>query len=334
MIAAPRSEVFAWSERSGALQRLAPPWQPVAVAAEAESLADGQAALRLPGGLRWIAQHRRAGYAPPERFVDSIDSNGIASLPLGKLLPWRHIHEFEEIDDGHTRVRDRVETPVPAALLRPMFDYRYRQLADDLAAHRRATQAGMPPSTIAITGASGLVGSALAAFLTTGGHTVIRMVRGAPAHAGERRWDPADPADDLFDGVDAVVHLAGASIAGRFTDAHKRAIARSRIEPTRRLAELAARVGLPAFVCASAIGYFGPDRGDEVLDENSSPGSGFLAGLVGDWEAATSPAAAAGTRVVTVRTGIVQSPRGGMLRLFPHRHDTDGFFGAVLVKAK
>src|ERR1700712_4614768 len=89
--------------------------------------------------------------------------------------------------------------------------------------------------TIAVTGASGLVGSALMSFLTTGGHRVIRLIRGAAAHVDERHWDPTCPADDLLDDVDAVIHLAGASIAGRFTEAHRRDIRDSRIEPTRRL---------------------------------------------------------------------------------------------------
>ena len=106
-----------------------------------------------------------------------------------------------------------------------------------------------------MTGASGLVGTALSAFLSTGGHRVIRLVRRDPANADERRWDPSDPASDLLDGVDAVVHLAGESIAGRFTEAHRVAIRESRIDPTRRLAELAAASGsrLSAFVSASAI---------------------------------------------------------------------------------
>ncbi|GAB2723412.1 TIGR01777 family oxidoreductase [Nocardia thraciensis] len=307
--------MFAWFQRPGALRRLAPPWQPVDVAAEAASLADGRAVLRLPGGLRWVAEHQPGDYDPPRRFADRTGSAGVASLPVGKLLPWRHVHDFEEVGDDRTRVVDRVDTPVPAAILRPLFDYRYRQLAGDLAAHRAAADAGLRPSTIAVTGASGLVGSALTAFLSTGGHTVIRLVRRPPGGPGERQWDPDAPAADLLDGVDAVVHLAGASIAGRFTAAHKRSIAASRIGPTRRLAELAARVGLPTFVCASAIGGYGADRGDELLDESSSRGSGFLADVVSEWEAATGPAAAAGTRVVTVRTGIVQSPRGGTLRL-------------------
>jgi uncharacterized protein (TIGR01777 family) len=170
---------------------------------------------------------------------------------------------------------------------------------------------------IAMTGSSGLVGTALAAFLSTGGHRVIRLVRRDPLNADERRWEPSKPAADLLDGVDAVVHLAGESIAGRFTDAHRRAIRDSRIAPTRRLAEVAAAAtgGPRAFVSASAIGFYGYDCGDTVLDEDSPRGDGFLADVVADWEAATAPAADAGLRVVAVRTGIVQSSAGGTLKL-------------------
>ncbi|WP_406232377.1 TIGR01777 family oxidoreductase [Nocardia sp. NBC_01009] len=315
VVAVPRAEVFAWYARPGAFARLAPPWQPVSLLAEAGSIQDGQAVLGLPGGLRWVARHDPRGYEPPHRFVDTIAVDGLASLPAGLLLRWRHTHDFEVVDDDHTRIVDRVESPVPAFALRSMFDYRYRQVADDLTAHRRAARVGFAPSIIAITGASGLVGSALAAFLTTGGHAVISLVRHTPRSTSERRWDPADPAPDLLDGVDAVVHLAGASIAGRFTEEHKRAIVESRIEPTRKLAELVGRAGVPTFIGASAIGYYGYDSGEEVLRENASRGDGFLADVVADWEAATAPAAAAGVRVVSVRTGIVQSPRGGTLRL-------------------
>jgi len=170
---------------------------------------------------------------------------------------------------------------------------------------------------VAITGSSGLVGSALTALLTSGGHRVIRLVRRAPAGDGERRWDPEDPDPGLLHGTSALVHLAGAPIAGRFTTAHKHSIRASRITPTRRLAELAAATpGGPAvMVTASAIGYYGPHRGDELLTEDSPRGHGFLAGVVAGWEAASAPASDAGLRVVCVRTGIVQSPRGGTLRL-------------------
>ncbi|MEY8017314.1 TIGR01777 family oxidoreductase [Mycobacterium servetii] len=316
VVDAPRDDVFAWYARPGAFERLSPPWQPMRLVAEAASLKDGRAELALPGGLRWIAVHQPDGYDPPRRFVDTVGGDGIASLPTRIAMRWKHIHEFEDLGE-RTRVIDRVETPVPGAALRAMFAYRYRQLADDLAAHRLAAERGLAPLTVAVTGSSGLVGSALTAFLSTGGHRVVRLVRGAPRSGDERHWNPDDPDPDLLTGVDAVIHLAGASIAGRFTGAHRRAIRDSRIGPTRRLAELAGRTdpAPAAFVSASAIGYYGYDRGDEVLTEDSGRGDGFLADVVADWEDAAAPAEEAGVRVVRVRTGIVQSPRGGTLRL-------------------
>ncbi|GFG64079.1 nucleoside-diphosphate sugar epimerase [Mycobacterium kubicae] len=317
VVDAPRDEVFAWHTRPGAFTRLSPPWQPMKLVTEAESVEDGRATLALPGGLRWVAEHQADSYDPPRRFVDAIGGDGLASLPARVAVNWRHTHEFEEVGTDQTRVIDRVATPVPARALRPMFAYRHRQLADDLAAHRLAAAHGLAPATIAITGSSGLVGSALAAFLSTGGHRVIRLVRGAPNGSAERRWDTDDPDPALLAGVDAVIHLAGASIAGRFTDKHRKAIRDSRIGPTRRLAEAVALTpnGPRALISASAIGYYGYDRGDATLTEDSERGDGFLADVVVDWEDATSAAEQAGVRVVRVRTGIVQSPRGGTLRL-------------------
>lgn len=173
------TEVFDWHARPGAFERLSPPWSPIRLLTEAASLKDGRATLALPGGLRWVAVHRPDGYDPPRRFVDSIGGDGLAALPARIAVRWRHIHEFEDVGGDRTRVIDRVETPVPASLLRPMFDYRHRQLAGDLAAHRLAAQHGLRPLTVAVTGSSGLVGSALTAFLRTGGHRVIRLVRRA-----------------------------------------------------------------------------------------------------------------------------------------------------------
>ena len=313
----PRDEVFAWHARPGAINRLSPPWSPLRVISEAASLKDGHAELALPGGLRWVADHQADLYDPPRRFVDTIGSDGLASLPARLAVRWRHTHEFDDLGDNRTRVIDRVETPVPAAALRPMFVYRHRQLADDLAAHRLAAAHGLAPLTVAVTGASGLVGTALTAFLRTGGHRVIELVRRTAQGIDERQWNPADPDPTLLAGVDAVIHLAGSSIAGRFTDAHRNAILDSRIGPTQRLAELLARSdAAPAvFISASAIGYYGFDRGDQTLTEHSARGDGFLADVVAQWEDATAPAEQAGVRVVRVRTGIVQSPRGGTLKL-------------------
>src|SRR5579875_2619301 len=310
VVDAPRDKVFAWHGRPGALARLSPPWQRLRIVTEADSLQNGRAVLALPGGLRWVAQHRAEYFDPPRRFVDELSTAGLSSLPARLTVRWRHTHDFEEVGTKATRVIDRVDTPVPAIALRAMFAYRHRQLADDLAAHQRAAAHGLAPATVAVTGSSGLVGSALTVFLSTGGHRVIRLVRHPATSGFERQWNPDDPDPGILTGVDAVIHLAGSSIAGRFTDAHRRAIRQSRIGPTRRLAETIARMSDrgPTLVCASAIGYYGYDRGDEVLTEDSDRGDGFLADVVADWEDACSPAEQAGVRVVRVRTGIVQSP--------------------------
>lgn len=298
--------VFAWHRRPGAIVRLMPPWQPVRVVGEAADLADGEAVIALPAGRRWVARHLADEYRPEGRFVDEI-----ANRPFGMPMVWRHEHEFVT-EPGGTAVIDTVTTNLPRRSLEAMFAYRHRQLTDDLAAH--ATGADTPRLTIAITGASGLVGSALAAFLSTGGHDVIRLVRREPSAPGERRWDPEMVDPRVFEGVDALVHLAGHGIAGRFTDAHRARVRDSRVEPTRRLAEAAALAGVRVMVSASAIGVYGADRADELLTEVSPPGDDFLAGVVVDWEEAALANASATLRVVAIRTGIVQSPRGGALR--------------------
>lgn len=305
----PVERVFAWHTRPGAIHRLMPPWAPVKVARESGSLESGTAVLAMPAGVKWVATHRPDGYRAGQRFTDELTTPVLATA-----LTWRHTHEFEAAAGGRTRLTDRVRTRIPGRLLEEMFAYRTRQLAGDLAAHARWGGPEGRPLTVAVTGSSGLIGSALCAYLATGGHRVVRLVRGGPSGA-DRLWRPEDPAADLLAGVDALVHLAGASIAGRFTEAHKTAVRDSRVGPTRRLAELAARSGVPVMISASAIGIYGTDRGDEELTEDSPRGDGFLADLVADWEADTAPAREAGVRVPLIRTGIVQSPKGGPLHL-------------------
>jgi len=306
---APIEEVFDWHARPGAIRRLTPPWQPFRVVEEAASLADGRAVLRLPGGLGWVAEHVPEAYAPPHAFEDRL-----VSRPLADLLRWHHRHDLTA-EGGGTRLTDVVAARLPDRLLAPMFAYRHRQLADDLRALRDLRS---EPLTIAVTGASGTVGRSLVPLLTTAGHRVVRLVRRAAQRPDERTWRPEAPADDLLDGVDALVHLAGASIAGRFDDRHQEAVRTSRVGPTRRLAEAAARAGVRVVVSASAVGFYGSDRSDRddtELTEADERGTGFLADVVADWEADTEPAREGGIRVVLVRTGIVQTPQGGALRL-------------------
>jgi uncharacterized protein (TIGR01777 family) len=310
VIERPVEEVFAWHERPGAVVRLSPPWLPIRVRSEAETLRDGRAVLTLPGRIPWVAAHRSGGYESGRMFTDQL-----ATPALRSLFPWRHTHLFQADGPGRTQITDRVDSRVPDRFLQPVFDFRTRQLAGDLDAHHRLNPEGRT-LTVAVSGSGGLIGTALCAYLATGGHRVVRLVRGAGGGAPDRRrWDPDRPAPDLLDGVDAVVHLAGAGIAGRFTPAHKAEVRESRIEPTRRLAALAARAGVGVFVSASAIGFYGPDRADEELTEESERGDGFLADLVVEWEAATRAVGSAGARAVQIRTGIVQSPSGGALRL-------------------
>ncbi len=170
---------------------------------------------------------------------------------------------------------------------------------------------------VAVTGATGLIGSALTSSLAADGHEVIRFTRSPSPGRGAVRWDPAGGTidSDALAKADAVVHLAGRSIGAiRWTPRVKREILASRVQGTRLLAE--AMAGLPdgprVLVCASAIGYYG-DRGDEVLTEASPSGQGFLAEVCRQWEAAADPARAAGVRTVHVRTGIVQARGGGAL---------------------
>jgi uncharacterized protein (TIGR01777 family) len=178
---------------------------------------------------------------------------------------------------------------------------------------------------ILMSGASGLIGSALRAQLLAAGHEVVTMMRGDPAPGGPHDnasvwWNPIEGRIDrlAFDRLgpfDAVVHLAGAGIADRrWTSARRREIRASRIDSTELLSREIARLDEPpsVFVSASAIGFYG-DRGSERLVEGSSPGEGFLAEVCVEWEEATAPAAAAGVRVVNLRSGIVLSAEGGAL---------------------
>jgi uncharacterized protein (TIGR01777 family) len=186
---------------------------------------------------------------------------------------------------------------------------------------------------ILISGASGLIGRALAELLRSAGDSVQTLVRRKPKEAaGEIGWDPDAGVLDSsrLDGVDAVVHLAGRPISSRWTEETQAEIRDSRVRGTRLLAEVMARLPQQpkVFISASAIGFYGP-RGDESLDETSGPGTGFLAAVCQEWEAAAAPARDAGIRAVHLRTGIVLSRAGGMLAqvLLPFRMGAGGVVG-------
>ncbi|MGX1805060.1 TIGR01777 family oxidoreductase [Nocardia sp. NPDC055321] len=174
---------------------------------------------------------------------------------------------------------------------------------------------------VVVAGSSGLIGTALVAALRRDGHEVTRLVR-RPAHArDEYRWDPARGELDAkaLRGADAVVNLCGAGIgARRWNGGYKQELRDSRIVPTDVLSSAVAAAGVPTLVNASGVHYYGGGSGDRVMTETSPAGTGFLAGLCRDWEAATAPAAAAGTRVVRLRSAVVLARHGGMLgMLYP-----------------
>jgi uncharacterized protein (TIGR01777 family) len=187
-------------------------------------------------------------------------------------------------------------------------------------------------SRILVSGVSGPIGAALLPSLKTRGYEVTRLVRGPATGENQISWDPAKAIfPDAASGFDAVVHLAGESIVGRWTDEKKRKIRNSRVAGTAALAEALAQAKTrpQVFVCSSAIGYYG-DRGDEVLNEESAPGTGFLPDVCGEWEAATKAAADAGIRTVQMRTGVALSPKGGALgkMLTPFKMGVGGKIGS------
>jgi uncharacterized protein len=313
-------EVFAWHARDGAFERLVPPWERVAIVERNGGLKEGaRATLAVqigPVQRRWVAEHREV--EAPRGFVDRQIE--------GPFAAWEHRHRFEREGEG-TRLSDDIAFELPLGLLgalgrgtalrklERMFRYRHEVTVADLAAHRRLRALHPEPLTVAISGASGLIGAALGAFLTTGGHAVRRLVRRAPRAGDEIAFSPERGEVGDLTGVDAVIHLAGENVGeGRWSEEKRRRIVESRVEGTRALAEAVARTreGPHVLVSASATGYYG-SCGDAWLREDAAPGDDFLATVCQRWEAAADPARAAGVRVVHPRIGIALSPAGGAL---------------------
>lgn len=317
------SELWAWHERPGALERLLPAWTGARVVDHTGHIRDGaRVTLSVPLGpvhLRWELEH--TGYRAGAEFRDVQRS--------GPFRSWEHVHRVEPVDATHSMLEDTITFRLPASPLgtilasafardrvERLLRWRHALTHADLARHARFASRGA--RRVAVTGATGMIGRVLVSFLRGGGHEVCTIGRGP---ASDVRWDPARRAIDesALRGCDAVIHLAGANIGERWTPAQRRAIVESRVEGTRLVAEACAAMEPrpEVLVCASAMGYYG-DRGDEWLDETSPRGADFLADVVERWERAAAPAREAGIRVVHPRLGLVLSPDGGALaRMLP-----------------
>lgn len=326
----PVAELFAWHERPGAFRRLSPPWERVRVLRADGGIRDGGTAVILvrrgPLAFRLKAEH--FDYLENRRFSDR--------LVEGPFPEWTHVHSFEpDPEEGESAawLEDEVRYRLPGGalgqslagrhferMLPRLFAFRHERLRRDLERHAPFRDA--PRLRVAVSGAGGLIGGAFCDFLQTGGHQVQCLVRREPLSPAEIRWDPDTGEVDAarLDGVDAVVHLAGASIAAEKWSKRRKALLRSsRVEATEGLCRALAQLSRPpgVLLAASATGYYG-DRGVEVLDEDAAPGKGFLAEIAADWEKATEPARGAGIRVARLRTGIVLAAAGGALgRLLP-----------------
>ncbi len=313
------AETFAWHERPGAFERLSPPWMRVNILRHSGTIHDGdRVALRMrigPLPITWDIVHR--GFVANQQFCDE--------QIKGPFKSWRHCHRVEPLDAQRSRLTDRIDYDIPlgavgnslmarriARQLALLSDYRHDLMRCDLQLHARFLE---PRLTIAMTGASGLIGRQLSAMLTTGGHHVLKLVRRTNGGDGIA-WDPAvgilEP--ERLANVDAVFHLAGENVAGLWTAAKMKRIRDSRVIGTRVLCE--SLVKLPhkprALICASAVGYYG-SRGEELLDESSRRGDGFLPEVCQQWESAADAARAAGIRAAHLRLGIVLTPAGGAL---------------------
>lgn len=320
-------ETFEWHVRPGALRRLLPPWDSATVVSGSgptERLAVGaRTTIRVglgPVGIRWIAEIAELDQGATY-FVDT--------QIKGPFNSWDHRHQIV-VKGERSALTDHIEYALPMGFLGRtfgggavrkkldrMFAWRHRVMLHDLDAHGRAAATGFVGKRIAITGASGLVGSSLAAFLRTGGHEVLELVRREPKGAHEVRWDPAAGTVDhgALEGIDALVHLAGESIFGlRWTTEKKRRIVESRVKGTRAIVSAISAMKAPpkVLVCASAIGFYG-GRGEEVLTEGSAQGTGFLADTCAAWEGEVS-ALRKDVREVRGRIGVVLDAGGGALK--------------------
>ncbi len=318
--------LFEWHARPGAFQRLAPPWTDIRVS-RMDGIRDGDVAefsihpAPVGPGIRWKAVHQ--DYSPGKGFTDV--------QARGPFASWSHRHTMEAAEGGTSLLVDAIDFDLPAGSLGNLaagwairselgrqFAYRHRTTHADLTMHQTYD---LSPMRIAITGASGLIGTALTAMLQGGGHTVLPVTRNESHKDPDAIfWQPRQGVIEAekLEGLDAVIHLAGENIfALRWTDEKKERILQSRLQGTELLARTLANLQSPpkTLLSASAIGIYG-DAGNRILTEESPISeTGFLSLVTRQWERATQAAEDAGIRVVHLRTGIVLSPKAGALEL-------------------
>ena len=338
-IPCPSDELAMWHLRPGALIRLTPGFEPVKILFQEGRIDEAETKRVLEtkiGPLRqkWTVIH--SDYIHLRQFKDTQIE--------GPFREFVHTHRFLPDNEQFSLLQDQIEYRLPLSPISDWmigkyirnriekgFNYRHKITIADLETHHRYPST---PLKIAMTGATGLIGTQLSAFLTTGGHTVYRIVRRHPG-PNDILWDPdkekINPAE--LEGMDVVIHLAGESIGnGRWNEAKKKKIGSSRIIGTTFLANTLAQLNKKprVFISASAIGFYG-NRANEILTETQTEtATGFLPEVCREWEAAAWPAVEAGIRVVHPRTGIVLTPAGGALKsmLLPYRLGLGGLMGS------
>ncbi|MDA7643750.1 TIGR01777 family oxidoreductase [Verrucomicrobiales bacterium] len=311
----------AWHHAPGAFQRLTPPWERMRIVEESAGIADGtRAVIEMKAGpfwTKWIAEHQDC--CPGKSFSDI--------QVKGPFAHWKHLHQFQSATKNGCYLRDNIEYGLPMGILGNFFGgalvrrklertFKYRHAITKMDLERLAGKDDSEPMTILVTGATGMVGTALEAFLRMRGHEVRRVTRN-PQRSNDVRWDVRAGELDLSRdaNIDAVVHLAGENIeGGRWSTERKQRILESRRLGTRLLCEKLATLDCPPKVLVSASGanYY-DQKTDMFQDETSPKGSGFLSDVCEAWESETALAESARVRVVRMRLGVVISPAGGAL---------------------
>ena len=316
--------LYDWHNMPKALSRLIPPWEKVRVKKHPSTLINESEVnidlLMGPLSLNWDLKIHDV--VEGKQFCDS--------QVKGPFKEWTHRHEMREMNDSNSLLVENVNFKMPVFhslgskyfaidKLKKLFQYRFQVISNDIKRHFKYK--GRKAMKILVSGATGLVGKALTEFLESGGHEVLKLSRSEAHKDDQLNWTPPDNDfagsvdQEKLEGLDAVVHLAGENIASkRWSVEQKEKIKNSRVLGTQFLVDQLCNLKNPpkTFICASAIGYYGHSL-DELYDENSESGEGFLAETCKLWEDATAKSKDKGIRVVNTRIGVVLDPREGAL---------------------